>query len=345
MPGFHSGSSPRVRGDRIRGASGDRRPGLIPACAGRPSTPCRRIERCGAHPRVCGATTDLEQAGHDLWGSSPRVRGDRPSVNVHFPAPGLIPACAGRPFRIHRADNPGKAHPRVCGATDVRDQLKMAVEGSSPRVRGDPLPVNTGSGSEGLIPACAGRPPPPARSVAGRRAHPRVCGATRLPRPDRQHRQGSSPRVRGDRRPVSRNGFLVGLIPACAGRPLRVNHRSWPAWAHPRVCGATFAGEEDSDPGRGSSPRVRGDRLLRDLDRAQPGLIPACAGRPPHWTKRRSTTGAHPRVCGATEVYEADQAIGTGSSPRVRGDQLGQRVDGDLEGLIPACAGRPGTRA
>ncbi len=70
------GLSPRVRGNRrlivLRFLA--LRP--IPACAGQPGAPARRIARCRAYPRVCGATGPRPSTSKSVWGLSPRVRGN-----------------------------------------------------------------------------------------------------------------------------------------------------------------------------------------------------------------------------------------------------------------------------
>ena len=89
------GSSPRVRGTRVRGALGRGERRFIPACAGN-SRPCAApISPKTVHPRVCGELLSASSRASALSGSSPRVRGT-PS---HQPRPHghrrFIPACAG----------------------------------------------------------------------------------------------------------------------------------------------------------------------------------------------------------------------------------------------------------
>ena len=170
------GSSPRVRGKLgVLGGEAEER-GLIPACAGKTTspTPCGSTGR--AHPRVCGENL-LASALAAWWlGSSPRVRGKRQELEAVDEQPRLIPACAGKtgswPVRPPRRP----AHPRVCGENEYLLMLTSSHGGSSPRVRGKPpLTPSTGSG-RGLIPACAGKTPTDPFYGEWSRAHPRVCG-------------------------------------------------------------------------------------------------------------------------------------------------------------------------
>ena len=48
------GSSPRVRGKRLESVAVWRCPRLIPACAGKTTSPRPASRRSPAHPRVCG---------------------------------------------------------------------------------------------------------------------------------------------------------------------------------------------------------------------------------------------------------------------------------------------------
>ena len=52
----------------------------------------------------------------------------------------------------------------------------------------------------------------------------------------------------------------------------------------------------------------------------------------------------YPRVCGGTCESAASSSALSGLSPRVRGNQQQQPVDGLVSGSIPACAGEPGRR-
>ena len=99
--GFHNtdavaGSSPRVRGKPEGGGLGGDRVRLIPACAGKTSTPQRAQAPRPAHPRACGENMRRAQGYTGGGGSSPRVRGKRPPGPPRRPPAGLIPARAGK---------------------------------------------------------------------------------------------------------------------------------------------------------------------------------------------------------------------------------------------------------
>ena len=191
------GSSPRVRGKLPRGRNSIRKPGLIPACAGKTHAAPRH--RCSprAHPRVCGENRFNTDALLRDDGSSPRVRGKLLELGAEDDREGLIPACAGKTSWKSSTPWPWWAHPRVCGENEYIDRCGHCVSGSSPRVRGKLPRPDRRVRSHGLIPACAGKTPPPPGAACRRRAHPRVCGENDRMIMDLGDPGGSSPRVRG----------------------------------------------------------------------------------------------------------------------------------------------------
>ena len=54
--------------------------------------------------------------------------------------------------------------------------------------------------------------------------------------------------------------------------------------------------------GHGSSPRVRGKRLIVRSQSVSSGLIPACAGKTVQELIGNAFKRAHPRVCGENNV-------------------------------------------
>ena len=114
------GSSPRVRGTRLRLFFRTLLPGFIPACAGNTPYPCRRTSLSAVHPRVCGE----HYVGYVLTcpatGSSPRVRGT-PCVSFKpYPLSRFIPACAGNTLITCPSLSLYPVHPRVCGEHSMR---------------------------------------------------------------------------------------------------------------------------------------------------------------------------------------------------------------------------------
>ena len=151
--------------------------------------------------------------------------------------------------------------------------------------------------------------------------------------------QGSSPHVRGARRPRQPGIRPNGIIPACAGSTqVRLRRRPWTE-DHPRMCGEHRSGFNALFFLTGSSPHVRGARKDSPLRRCHSGIIPACAGSTLTLAVSRSRARDHPRMCGEHRAGDDVQRPDRGSSPHVRGarDRLGVRRPG--AGIIPACAG------
>ena len=289
LPGGHmarqAGSSPRVRGKLRQDFFEEGRRRLIPACAGKTTspTPCGSTGR--AHPRVCGENL-LASALAAWWlGSSPRVRGKRQELEAVDEQPRLIPACAGKTDPARVDVHCARAHPRVCGENSIPASRVATSRGSSPRVRGKLGHGPCGLRAARLIPACAGK----TRWLRcwSRRtgAHPRVCGENKYTGEKYSTEDGSSPRVRG--KPgeprVRREPF--GLIPACAGKTGWRRSGARSTGAHPRVCGENSSASSTPLMVMGSSPRVRGKRSRAPPDRRARRLIPACAGKTrfAHW--------------------------------------------------------------
>ena len=193
------GSSPRVRGKQGRQAQSRSSARLIPACAGKTSSPESSNGQPRAHPRVCGENRAVEPVTVAVRGSSPRVRGKQTSAAAALRSPGLIPACAGKTYGLLTVRCVIRAHPRVCGENTRLTGDIASTNGSSPRVRGKLKGAKYRVHRVRLIPACAGKTLAPYRLIDAMRAHPRVCGENLIAVWTAWTAPGSSPRVRGKR--------------------------------------------------------------------------------------------------------------------------------------------------
>ncbi len=233
-----SGSSPLVRGGRLRLRATNRPAGLIPARAGRTARRRSCHPRLGAHPRSCGADALPWSPGLRGAGSSPLVRGGLRSRRPGVRAVGLIPARAGRTAQDTFAVSARPAHPRSCGADGVRHIYLAAYCGSSPLVRGGRDGPRRRLARLRLIPARAGRTPSCLGRTGRGPAHPRSCGADATISLMRSDSGGSSPLVRGGHCRRDPHRGESGLIPARAGRTMRRGAHAVARPAHPRSCGA-----------------------------------------------------------------------------------------------------------
>ena len=156
--GVDKGLSPRVRGSRPPPRPVAHRQGIIPACAGKPSS---RPAKCQTHkdyPRVCGEAATASASAGAIRGLSPRVRGSRVQGLGKVLRPGIIPACAGKPGRRRARPPRPRDYPRVCGEAAAVAVHVGITEGLSPRVRGSRIRDGHSRPRAGIIPACAGKP-------------------------------------------------------------------------------------------------------------------------------------------------------------------------------------------
>ena len=216
------------------------------------------------------------------------------------------------------------------------------IGGSSPRVRGPHGAARECRRQQRLIPARAGTTAARRRNPRRGSAHPRACG-------DHQQRPaasggniGSSPRVRGPRKPARPPRLDVRLIPARAGTTPAGLAQTVAGTAHPRACGDHESSSGSGAGLIGSSPRVRGPRRSAPGAARPPRLIPARAGTTTRSPSSRLSSAAHPRACGDHAESAAGIDTGAGSSPRVRGPRRGAHRGALPRRLIPAavqCAG------
>ena len=339
-----SGLSPRMRGNP-RWSPAIRRPRWsIPAYAGEPQAGGGAYSRCGVYPRVCGGTGSPATDPRNQTGLSPRMRGNLVARGGGPVSTRSIPAYAGEPITHCTHIQSKRVYPRVCGGTIEPAIANEHRAGLSPRMRGNQLLTAKRRMIYRSIPAYAGEPRTGIRSPECEKVYPRVCGGT----PDDSNWKdvfdGLSPRMRGNPSRPSRNWASKGSIPAYAGEPIVSVLKDLIQLVYPRVCGGTRPTSSVPLPGRGLSPRMRGNRIEDSQPPRQRGSIPAYAGEPPHPPILAYRIKVYPRVCGGTWQRQRPRLVRPGLSPRMRGNQ---RFDGGGCGghvSIPAYAGEPAYR-
>ena len=235
-------------------------------------------EAPGDHPRACGEHSAKVARSKFGRGSSPRMR--------------------GTPHRREPPKSLQRDHPRACGEHQGRSAGRLHREGSSPRMRGTRSYGDTGARTPGIIPAHAG-------NTAGCRPmsvapwdHPRACGEHFAKYGLAFWTAGSSPRMRGTRiyrALASHNG---GIIPAHAGNTTLRTSIALKRRDHPRACGEHRYSCSLVLRAKGSSPRMRGTRLLLDGEIVHEGIIPAHAGNTSPMARPPASAEDHPRACG-----------------------------------------------
>ena len=129
------------------------------------------------------------------------------------------------------------------------------------------------------------------------------------------------------------------IIPAYAGSTKRRSAPILSGRDHPRVCGEHVVVGRSMRSARGSSPRMRGARLLSVRRAICCGIIPAYAGSTLPRSGRSGRRGDHPRVCGEHVEVFSEAVAEAGSSPRMRGAQGREDLHRAASGIIPAYAG------
>ena len=185
------------------------------------------------------------------------MRGTRTTTAAHRLSRRFIPAHAGNTRPAFFSTAPDTVHPRACGEHAVSIPHRTNRLGSSPRMRGTRVAISRRATGERFIPAHAGntryaRSPFPCRAVhpracgehvavsiwrVGPAVHPRACGEHASTCASGTSRYGSSPRMRGTRKPGGAAGERRRFIPAHAGNTLGGSSVSRSLTVHPRACG------------------------------------------------------------------------------------------------------------
>ena len=211
------------------------------------------------------------------------------------------------------------AHPRSRGENQPATKVLFTRAGSSPLTRGKRphmLSIHRGTG---LIPAHAGKTQAVTMRRSCSRAHPRSRGENIAPCFHIAHDAGSSPLTRGKRQLITKVLSARGLIPAHAGKTITPAQTLLGLPAHPRSRGENIASNCFASLYSGSSPLTRGKRLGQLIVAFHAGLIPAHAGKTPHYVLRVLRRRAHPRSRGENIKAAAQVVVEWGSSPLTRG--------------------------
>ena len=215
----------------------------------------------------------------DPCGSSPHGRGKLGTVALAVLGIGLIPARAGKTERLESKTLPARAHPRTGGENDQHADLDSVLVGSSPHGRGKLVLVPRAAREVRLIPARAGKTSPCVRGMGLGPAHPRTGGENSVIVYSVPGSIGSSPHGRGKRAGHFPHAGGGRLIPARAGKTLKVSQTRFLTPAHPRAGGENQCLSIFTTHYAGSSPRGRGKPCDYSLSCREPGLIPARAGK------------------------------------------------------------------
>ena len=206
------------------------------------------------------------------------MRGTRVGDVLGGHGDGIIPAYAGNTCRTRCRRRSTGDHPRVCGEHTSPFTDGSVRTGSSPRMRGTRAVGLEHVLRAGIIPAYAGNTRGRRRPHTARQDHPRVCGEHGDCFCNFLACEGSSPRMRGTHVPAPDNWLSGGIIPAYAGNTRTPSATVTSSRDHPRVCGEHLELSALVSDVLGSSPRMRGTRLIGVMVRFRQRIIPAYAG-------------------------------------------------------------------
>ncbi len=275
-----TGLSPRGRGNRATPPLTPGRNGSIPARAGEPAPAFLPAVHVGVYPRAGGGTESGLHRTLNAYGLSPRGRGNQHGHRAHGQRHRSIPARAGEP----RMSWPGvvqpEVYPRAGGGTSTRRRADGGLPGLSPRGRGNRHVNGLTLVRCRSIPARAGEPP---RSIWHHQrcgVYPRAGGGTTAAAVLSFPGVGLSPRGRGNRCHVGRQGTFLGSIPARAGEPGDRGAGGFDCGLYPRAGGGTRLINATLRSDEGLSPRGRGNHATEEHPAGVKRSIPARAGEP-----------------------------------------------------------------
>ena len=207
-----------MRGKLSRGRCHGHALRIIPAHAGQTRGRGTSAMIPTDHPRACGANGGWKFRKSQGHGSSPRMRGKQSPEHRRCRTGRIIPAHAGQTYRCRLRPGQCPDHPRACGANSRFLLFISSSSGSSPRMRGKLSAELESLRTERIIPAHAGQTRPARRTTPKETDHPRACGANDHDNDVAALDGGSSPRMRGKRRPGIRRPRHRRIIPAHAGQ-------------------------------------------------------------------------------------------------------------------------------
>ncbi len=215
---FVSGSSPHMRGKLVVRSAIITSLRIIPAHAGQtPNASLRRFQPTD-HPRTCGANPSIVAVLAAASGSSPHMRGKLASCHYDVTFRRIIPAHAGQTGGRVLGVLTAPDHPRTCGANASPVTSRVNSAGSSPHMRGKPLPRDPRQGPLRIIPAHAGQTTCFCGDSDLHKDHPRTCGANSETQKLTVQNIGSSPHMRGKHAVSIIPHVCERIIPAHAGQ-------------------------------------------------------------------------------------------------------------------------------
>ena len=133
---------------------------------------------------------------------------------------------------------------------------------------------------------------------------------------------GSSPRVWGQVHRFATAGEVAGIIPTRMGTSLKSDLRWTENWDHPHAYGDKTIPNIVFAVQVGSSPRVWGQAFSMKYSLKTTGIIPTRMGTSSKILSHEAFKTDHPHAYGDKQAQGKICRFGTGSSPRVWGQEL-----------------------
>ncbi len=353
-----SGLPPLTRGALSGDGCGDGLCGPTPAHAG--STLCAVcMSICGLPPLARGARVDFE-AESDGAGPTPACAGSTSSASSGRTSPTAYPrlrgehvrkltesggcdwptpACAGSTRAIRGCARASWAYPRLRGEHRLDAVRGAGVPGLPPLARGARRGGAAARRLGGPTPACAGSTSGVVSVASAISAYPRLRGEHEREIVSKNGEPGLPPLARGAPLVPRGRSSAARPTPACAGSTSSGSVAGTAIWAYPRLRGEHWSSSCARSPPRGLPPLARGahQRLCARL--ASPGPTPACAGSTGVGAVSHVGGPAYPRLRGEHTCASPGACDPSGLPPLARGALDGARLEREMRGPTPACAG------
>ena len=297
------------------------------------------------HPRAYGEHWGIALCNFPSCGSSPCIRGT-PLMSPIIAVPNrFIPVHTGNTTLARLTSRPQTVHPRAYGEHGVNLALYAGVGGSSPCIRGTPGPLPPVASAPRFIPVHTGNTAASAPASVVRSVHPRAYGEHSASAASRSASSGSSPCIRGTRDQRSQRRSVFRFIPVHTGNTLPTASLSHPLSVHPRAYGEHHGGRWRTMDNSGSSPCIRGTRILTLKDGESWRFIPVHTGNTGGRMPLLRSAAVHPRAYGEHNQQNQAPCPQYGSSPCIRGTPGIITVSNIVKRFIPVHTGNTSTMA
>ena len=339
---WRRGSPPRVWGQQFLGHAAARGDRFTPTRVG--TTPANLPPGGLAlvHPHACGDNARPTRQDLPRDGSPPRVWGQPQRRNVRHHHLRFTPTRVGTTTYHAPGHDAPAVHPHACGDNGHREELAPWLDGSPPRVWGQPLNLAPHIGRDRFTPTRVGTTDafvgiPPRAAV-----HPHACGDNSVVPQPMQASYGSPPRVWGQRPatpcrspPRRFTPTRVGTTPSGG---LGTGHRA----VHPHACGDNPACLHFGVTMGGSPPRVWGQLQDVPLEGALRRFTPTRVGTTSMVVRSLMPPPVHPHACGDNHRSSSCYHPSSGSPPRVWGQLRFVRPGAGEDRFTPTRVGTTG---